>query len=52
MLTRRLIVCLDVKGGRVVGKSDEIAAYPAERPVTPSEIVGVISDGSSAIFLR
>jgi len=31
-----------VKGGRVVGKSDEIAAYPAERPVTPSEIVATI----------
>jgi hypothetical protein len=26
----------------VVGKSDEIAAYPAERPVTPAEIVGTI----------
>jgi len=31
-----------VKGGRVVGKSDEIGGYPAERPVTPSEIVGTI----------
>jgi hypothetical protein len=31
-----------VKGGRVVGRSDEIGAYPAERPVTPSEIVATI----------
>jgi len=31
-----------VKGGRVVGRSDEIAAYPAERPVNPSEIAATI----------
>src|SRR5712671_5042031 len=31
-----------VKGGRVVGKSDEIGAYPVERPVKPSEIVATI----------
>ncbi|MCW5559832.1 MAG: DUF1501 domain-containing protein, partial [Verrucomicrobiae bacterium] len=31
-----------IRGGRVVGKSDEIAAYPAERPVTASEIVATI----------
>lgn len=31
-----------IKGGRVVGKSDEIGAYPAERPVTPPEIVATI----------
>jgi uncharacterized protein (DUF1501 family) len=31
-----------VKGGRVVGKSDEIGAYPAERPVNPSEIVATM----------
>jgi hypothetical protein len=31
-----------VKGGRVVGRSDEIGAYPAERPVTPAEIVATI----------
>ena len=31
-----------VKGGRVVGKSDEIGAYPAERPVKPAEIVATI----------
>jgi uncharacterized protein (DUF1501 family) len=31
-----------VKGGRVVGASDEIGAYPAERPVTPAEVVATI----------
>src|SRR6266487_3212265 len=31
-----------VKGGRIVGKSDDIGAYPAERPVKPSEIVATI----------
>ncbi|HEY0455525.1 MAG TPA: DUF1501 domain-containing protein, partial [Verrucomicrobiae bacterium] len=31
-----------VKGGRVVGKSDEIGAYPVERPVKPSEIVATV----------
>ena len=31
-----------VKGGRVVGKSDDIGGYPAERPVKPSEIVATI----------
>src|SRR5438874_7634454 len=31
-----------VKGGRVVGKSDEIGAYPVERPVKPAEIVATI----------
>lgn len=31
-----------VKGGRVVGKSDEIGAYPVERPVSPNEIVATI----------
>lgn len=31
-----------VKGGRVVGKSDEIGAYPVERPVKPNEIVATI----------
>ncbi len=31
-----------VKGGRVVGKSDEIGGYPAERPVKPSEIAATI----------
>ena len=31
-----------VKGGRVIGKSDEIGAYPVERPVKPSEVVATI----------
>lgn len=31
-----------VKGGRIVGKSDEIGAYPVERPVSPAEIVATI----------
>jgi len=31
-----------VKGGRVVGRSDEIGAFPVERPVNPSEIVATI----------
>lgn len=31
-----------VKGGRVIGKSDEIGAYPAERAVCPAEIVATI----------
>ncbi|MBM3835779.1 MAG: DUF1501 domain-containing protein [Verrucomicrobia bacterium] len=31
-----------VKGGRVVGKSDDIGAYPVERPVKPSEVVATV----------
>jgi uncharacterized protein (DUF1501 family) len=31
-----------VKGGRAIGKSDDIGAYPAERPVQPKEIVATI----------
>lgn len=31
-----------VKGGRVVGKSDEIGGYPTERPVNPAEVVATI----------
>ena len=31
-----------VKGGRAIGKSDEIGAYPAEKPVQPKEIVATI----------
>ncbi|MFN7139234.1 MAG: DUF1501 domain-containing protein [Limisphaerales bacterium] len=31
-----------VKGGRVIGKSDEIGAYPTERPVAPREVVATI----------
>ena len=36
-----------VQGGRVVGKSDEIGAYPVERPVKPSEIVATSLAASS-----
>lgn len=31
-----------IQGGRVVGKSDPIGGYPAERPVDPSQIVATI----------
>jgi hypothetical protein len=31
-----------IKGGRVVGRSDEIGGYPAERPTSPAEVVGTI----------
>ncbi|HEX6984253.1 MAG TPA: DUF1501 domain-containing protein, partial [Planctomycetaceae bacterium] len=31
-----------VQGGRVVGKSDAIGAYPVERPVAPNEVVATI----------
>ena len=31
-----------VKGGRAIGKSDEIGGYPAEHPVQPKEIVATI----------
>jgi hypothetical protein len=34
-----------VKGGRVVGKSDDIGAYPTERPIAPKEIVATIFKG-------
>ena len=31
-----------VEGGRVVGRSDAIGAFPAERPVEPAEIVATV----------
>ncbi len=31
-----------VKGGRVVGKSDPIGGFPAERPVAPGDIVATV----------
>ena len=31
-----------VKGGRSIGRSDPVGGYPAERPVTPPEIVATI----------
>jgi len=31
-----------VKGGRVVGKSDPVGGFPAERPVNPADVVATI----------
>ena len=31
-----------VQGGRVVGRSDAIGGYPAERPIPPNEVVATI----------
>ncbi|MDA0835972.1 MAG: DUF1501 domain-containing protein [Planctomycetota bacterium] len=31
-----------VQGGRVIGRSDPIGGYPAERPVNPAEVVATI----------
>ncbi|MCG3195654.1 MAG: hypothetical protein GHCLOJNM_00121 [bacterium] len=31
-----------VEGGRVIGKTDEIGAYPSERPVTAAELVATV----------
>ncbi|MCH7988144.1 MAG: DUF1501 domain-containing protein, partial [Planctomycetes bacterium] len=31
-----------VKGGQVIGRSDSIGGYPAERPVAPNEIVASV----------
>ena len=31
-----------VRGGRVIGRSDPIGGYPAERPVTPPEVMATI----------
>lgn len=31
-----------IQGGRVIGKTDEIGAYPIERPVNPSEMVATV----------
>lgn len=31
-----------VQGGRVVGKSDPVGGYPAERPVVPAEVIATI----------
>jgi uncharacterized protein (DUF1501 family) len=30
------------KGGRVVGVSDEIGAYPKDRPVAPEEVIATV----------
>ena len=34
-----------VKGGRTIGKSDDIGGFPTERPVEPKEIVATIFHG-------
>src|SRR5205823_5292516 len=31
-----------VRGGQVIGASDELAAYPTERPVTPDDFLATI----------
>jgi uncharacterized protein (DUF1501 family) len=31
-----------VQGGRVVGRSDDKGAYPAERPASPADVVATI----------
>ena len=31
-----------IRGGRVVGASDEIGAYPKDRPVTPAEVAATV----------
>jgi Protein of unknown function (DUF1501) len=34
-----------IKGGRVVGSTDEIGAYPVERPTSPGEIAATVYKG-------
>jgi Protein of unknown function (DUF1501) len=34
-----------IKGGRVVGSTDEIGAYPVERPTSPAEIAATVYKG-------
>jgi hypothetical protein len=31
-----------IQGGRIIGKTDEIGAYPTERPTSPAELVATI----------
>jgi hypothetical protein len=31
-----------VKGGQVVGRSDPVGGYPAERPVAPNEVIATV----------
>ncbi|MEK7832372.1 MAG: DUF1501 domain-containing protein, partial [Acidobacteriota bacterium] len=31
-----------VKGGQIIGSSDEIGAYPKDRPVTPGEVAATM----------
>jgi Protein of unknown function (DUF1501) len=34
-----------IKGGRVVGSTDEIGAYPVERPTSPAEVAATVYKG-------
>ncbi len=34
-----------IKGGRVVGSTDEIGAYPVERPTSPAEVAATVYQG-------
>ncbi len=34
-----------IQGGRVIGKTDDIGAFPVERPVTPAEVVATVYHG-------
>jgi hypothetical protein len=34
-----------IKGGRVVGATDEIGAYPVERPTSPAEVAATVYQG-------
>ena len=31
-----------VQGGRVIGRTDKIGAYPDDRPTTPAEVVATV----------
>ena len=31
-----------IKGGRVVGSTDEIGGYPVDRPTTPAEVAATV----------
>ncbi len=34
-----------IQGGRVIGATDEIGAYPVDRPVTPAELIATVYHG-------
>ena len=34
-----------LKGGTIVGSSDELGAYPKDRPTTPAEVAATIYKG-------
>lgn len=33
-----------IQGGRIVGKTDDIGAFPVERPVSPAEVIATVYD--------